>query len=75
MICGILLLAYLAANGQHMATLFELGRGQYSAAIRFLAEESDGHIVTIGSDGHDLDMFLTLAFYRSAAMEGKQCIY
>ncbi len=65
-ICGVLLVAYLAANGRHMASLFEFGRGSYCEAIRFLAKESDRQIVTVGSD-HDDAIGWTLPFYAWAA--------
>jgi hypothetical protein len=73
-ICCLLLVAYLAANGRHMATLFEFGRGQYAEAIRFLAAESRGHLVTLGSD-HDFDIRLVLPFHAETAMGDRKLAY
>ncbi len=48
-ICILLLLAFLAANGRHLADLFENGRGRYSEAVRFMAENSTQSPTTVGT--------------------------
>ena len=73
-ICGVLLVAYLAANGRHMASLFEFGRGSYCEAIRFLTKESAGPIVTVGSD-HDFAVGWAVPFYAWAAAGHKKVSY
>jgi hypothetical protein len=60
--CAALLLAFLTANGYHIASLFQYGRGHYCDAIRFLAEHSHGSPVTFGGD-HDLRIPFVLQFY------------
>lgn len=73
-ICFLLMLLYLAANGWHIASLFQYGRGHYGDAIRFIAEKSSGSPVTIGSD-HDFRIATVLGFYGPAAMGNKKAEY
>jgi hypothetical protein len=61
-VCAALLLAFLTANGRHIASLCEYGRGRSCDAIRFLGEHSHGSPVTFGSD-HDLRIPFVLQFY------------
>ena len=70
--CATLLLAFVAANGWHTAGLLERGRGQYTAAIRFMLENTSEPVVTIGTD------FTTwaepLLTYHGQALLGKKKI-
>jgi hypothetical protein len=73
-ICFLLMLLYLAANGWHIASLFQYGRGHYSDAIRYIAEQSSESPATIGSP-HDLRTATVLEFYGKAAVGNKKIEY
>ncbi|HEY4284964.1 MAG TPA: glycosyltransferase family 39 protein [Chthoniobacterales bacterium] len=61
-ICSVLLAAYVAANGCHIAILFKYGRGQITEAIRFMAQHSDQRVMKIGGDD-DFGTLFVLSFY------------
>ncbi len=71
--CGLLLGAYFAANGWHIAELFKYGRGHYGEAIRYMAGHSHGAEITIDSD-NDFQVPLILEYYTDAA-QGKKVEY
>ena len=70
----LLLIVYFAANGWHTLSLFKDGRGKYTEAIRFLAENTKESTVTIGGD-HDFRIPLIIEFYASNAMGKKRAEY
>ena len=61
-ICVLLLLGFFAANGWHVASLFQYGRGHYCDAIRFLKEQSKQRPESMASNS-DLRVGLMLTFY------------
>ena len=66
--CVLLLLGYFAANGWHVASLFQYGRGHYREVVRLLKEQSQQRPETIGSD-HELRVGAVLKFYGRPALE------
>ena len=72
-LCLLVLFAYLAGNGRHLASLFVHGRGQYCEAARLMAEQSDGSLVTIGGDD-DYRIGRVLLFH-GAALAPKTGVY
>jgi hypothetical protein len=46
----LLLAFYLAANGWHTLRLFQHGRGHNAEMVRYLADNTNGLVTTIGSD-------------------------
>jgi hypothetical protein len=71
--CCLLLGAYFAANGWHIAELFKYGRGQYGEAIHYMAGRSRGAEISIDSD-NDFQVPLMLEYYAGAT-EGKKMEY
>jgi hypothetical protein len=65
-VCVLLLLAYFAANGPHVASLLTYGRGHYDEAVRFLIAHSNRPLVTVGGD-HDTRVLPVLVFYAKEA--------
>ena len=73
-LCLLLLAGYFAANAWHTISLFRYGRGQYVQAARYLAENTIGDVVTVGSN-KDLATLLTLNLYMKEAMGNKRGEY
>jgi hypothetical protein len=71
-ICALLLVAYLVANGWHVATLFQYGRGRSSEAIRYLREHSETSPATIGAD-HDFRIGMVLLFCGPEVKGSRKC--
>jgi hypothetical protein len=74
-----LLLAYLGCNLVPVVRLIELGRGQYTAAVRWLAEHTEGPIVEVGGD-HDFRNPLVAQYHAALAPDryaarGKRLVY
>jgi hypothetical protein len=74
LICVLSLAAFLTANGWHIATLFEYGRGQYSDAIRLMADQSHRASVVIGGD-HDFRIATTLSFHGPRVLRQRASRY
>ncbi len=70
----LLLLAYVAANGWHVASLLTYGRGQYRDAIRFMADRSTANPMTIGGD-HDFRIGTEVNFYGPEVMGQRNFAY
>jgi hypothetical protein len=73
-ICMLLLAGYFIINGWQTLSLFKYGRGQYSAAARFLAEHTKGPVVTVGGD-HDFRVGLVWEFHAKETMGNKTAKY
>jgi hypothetical protein len=73
-ICVLLLLAYFAANGWHVASLFEYGRGHYDEAIRFMKEHSIQRPPTVGGDS-DLRIGMLLDYYDRPSSQDEMRYY
>jgi hypothetical protein len=57
-----LLAAFVVGNGLHTARFLAFGRGGYRAALAFMAEHSDGGVISVGSN-HDFRTGLVLRYY------------
>lgn len=73
-VCVVLLACYCAANATQIAKLFAYGRGQYSAAVRYMLENGRGPIVSVAGD-HPFRIPTTLSFLAPAAGSAKQLKY
>lgn len=76
---GMLLAAFVTCNLVPVARLIAGGRGQYAAALRWIAEHSAGPVVTLASD-HDFRNTLVIEYYlgresRAYANRGEQLVY
>ncbi|MEN6449310.1 MAG: hypothetical protein ABFC96_02370, partial [Thermoguttaceae bacterium] len=73
-VCVLALLAFLAANGCHIATLLENGRGQPRAAARYMACHANREPATVGGD-HDFRIGLVLQFYGATTPDSEPVRY
>jgi len=73
-ICLLFLTAYLLVNGWHIRTLFRDGWGHYGEAARFMAGQSKGSVIRIGSD-HDFRNPFVLQFYGPTSFGNKKMEY
>jgi len=71
---SLILALYLTANGTHLIALYQFGRGDDREALRYMAERSSGHEVTIGGD-IDLRIGMVLLFYSSLGVERRPIHY
>ena len=62
---AVLLTAFLAGNGLHTARLLRDGRGQYQAALRYIAERTPTNEITVTSDS-DFRNYGMMDYYRAA---------
>jgi hypothetical protein len=74
LLCLLFLAGYFTFNGRHTLTLFQDGRGRSAEAVRFLAENTRGPVVTVGGD-QDLRIGMVLQFYGAEAMGDKRLVY
>ncbi len=65
---------FLAGNAVHTWRFLELGRGGFSAALRYMAEHSRGRRIVVGSD-QDFRNATVLRFYASRLPPGKTLEY
>lgn len=70
----VMLGAILAGNAWLAAALLARGRGNYTAAIRFIAERSTADVITVGSD-YDFRNGLVLDHYSRLMPPGRQLSY
>ena len=66
MIAGALLVGFLAGNGVHTGRLLRDGRGQYQAALRYIASRTPTAEITVTSDA-DFRNYGMMDYYRAAA--------
>jgi hypothetical protein len=72
-LAGFLVMLFLAGNGWHTARLLRLGRGDYLAAVRYMAENTPGDTVDVSSD-HDFRNGGMVSFYAKY-VPGKRIRY
>jgi hypothetical protein len=73
-VAALALVAYLVANGLHLAQLFRYGRGMPSEVVELLADRTAGSVITVGSD-HDFRIGMVLTFYARALGPTKRLEY
>jgi len=73
-LCIALLLLFLAGNAYPIARLLIYGRGQYRAALLYMAENTPGAEIVVGSD-NDVRNKATLEFHADALPGGKRLVY
>ena len=76
---SLLLVGYVACNLVPVVSLIGQGRGQYSTAVRWMAEHTAGPAVTVASD-HDFRNWLVAGFYadrdsQAYSESGKTLVY
>jgi hypothetical protein len=72
---GLALLAlFLAGNAAHTAAFLTLGRGGFRAALRLMAERSEGAAISVSSD-HDFRNGMVLRFYARELPAGRRLAY
>lgn len=70
----IILLLILSGNGIRVAEFLKDGRGHYQEAVNYMAEKTDGKILTIGSD-HDFRNKLVLNYYARRLKTDQKILY
>lgn len=65
---------YLAGNGTHIARLLTYGRGAYIEALDFMARETEGDEIAVGSD-FDFRNKMVLGYYQAYLPEPKYITY
>ena len=73
-LCIALLLLFLAGNAYPIARLLIHGRGQYRAALLYMAENTRGAEIVVGSDKDERNK-ATLEFHADALPGGKRLVY
>jgi hypothetical protein len=66
--------AFVAGNAYRLAVLARDGRGDYRAAVRYLAEHDASAQIEIGSD-HDFRNRILLRYYGAELPEGRTLVY
>lgn len=59
------LVAFYFGNALHVARLIHYGRGEYQAAVQYLARHTPTAVISVGSD-HDFRNFAVLSYYARA---------
>jgi hypothetical protein len=67
------LVGYMAANGWHLMTLFQYGRGDDRAAVRYMIQNMRGPVATVGGD-LDFRVGTVVQFYTRTGIDpGRVC--
>lgn len=66
MTTALIVIAFVASNAIHLRVLLHRGRGQYSAAIRYMASHTDGELTGIGGD-HSRRVGSVVRYYLAEA--------
>ena len=66
--------AFLLGNGLHVGWLLRDGRGQYQAALRYIAARTPAGVITVSSDS-DFRNFGVLDYYQAAVGPSHQLHY
>ena len=74
MAAALLLAAFLLGNGLQVGRLLRDGRGQYQAALRYIAERTPAGPITVSSDS-DFRNFGVMDYYQSAVGPGHELRY
>jgi hypothetical protein len=69
-----LMLFFLSGNIERTVAQIEIGRGDYNGAVRYMAAETQGPYVLVGSD-HDYRNKMLLLFFSKYLPAGKRLIY
>jgi hypothetical protein len=72
--CGALLLAYTVVSGGRIVDQLRYGRGDYKSAIRYMAEQSEGDPVTVGST-HDFPNSMVFGYHLKRVAPEKDLRY
>ena len=72
--CVALLACYGAVNATQIAKLFAYGRGQYSAAVRYMLDNGHGTTISVAGD-HPFRIPMTLSLFMPPAGAAKQLKY
>ena len=70
----LFLFVFTIFNMQKTADLLKIGRGKYSEAISYMAENTSGNEIVVASD-HDYRNKIVLSFYERYLPEGKKIVY
>ena len=70
----IIVLVFLSGNLYRTGRLLVFGRGNYRKAVQYLARETPGEEIVVGSD-NDFRNKMVLAFYARFLPEGKRMLY
>ena len=73
-LAALLMAGFLAGNAIHVARLVRLGRGQYVAALRYIAEHTPTASIGVCSDYDDRN-YLVMAYYAGAVGAGRSIDY
>jgi hypothetical protein len=65
--CLLALALFLVGNGWHVGRLFEYGRGQYGAALRYVVSQTPTPVVTVSTDFSEFRNFMAINHYAAAA--------
>ncbi len=71
---GALLALFVLANLIHVGNLYRLGRGNYLAALQFIADQDSNEIITIGSN-HDHGTSILVDYYRHRMRSPREIQY
>jgi len=71
---AIVLLGFAAGNITRIVPLLTVGRGDYSGAVRFMTEQTEGQELLVGSD-HDFRNRMVLDFYCPRLLRSKRLVY
>lgn len=74
MAAALSLVAFLIGNGVHVGRLLKDGRGQYQAALRYVAEHTPAGAITVSSDS-DFRNFGVMDYYKAAVGPTHQLQY
>ncbi|MGO9017105.1 MAG: hypothetical protein ACLQVJ_02025 [Syntrophobacteraceae bacterium] len=69
-----LMLFFLSGNIERTVAQIEIGRGDYKGAVQYMAEETQGPYILVGSD-HDYRNKMLLLFFSKDLPAGKRLIY
>lgn len=73
-VVGALVVAFLIGQSYRLTQLLRHGRGNYSAALQYIVDNTPSPIIRIGSD-HDFRNGMLLSFYSRFLPEGKKMEY
>jgi len=72
--CLVAVGIFTIGNSVHTLRFFEHGRGDFSGAVKYMAEHTDGDLIRVGSD-HDFRNGLVLRYYARVLPADKKLVY
>jgi hypothetical protein len=69
-----LMIGFLGGNGLHVARLLRYGRGSYSDALQYMADDTYSPVITVGGD-HDFRNSMVVQFYARYLPAHKHVVY